>query len=572
MARTVKLGDHLVPEILAHLSKFGAIPNEGVLGGQCVCSAILDLYGDGGGVYNDIDIFREASTEQATFFRSTEHKEDLAVELGIPLLVLDEYGTMGQFAESGMQMLGNTREGMVNYIWCATTGGKPLTAALAVSVFDINAVEVAIDLATNTMVWSRGFEHFLKTRQLELTSVNTPLRTLLRYLKKKAELKAYGDDELAVQLAHFWICHYTDDVEYDAPPRRDSEPEMVEDLSKTPVLSIKYVELAAKYLGSFTSYFALDDAGQVRLRDGNPSYARMEEVLSELQQYSEEDLEGFVRWFPMRSYADTLEQGAGEASRLRRYSRYHERVVEQFSLSWDDQMDWFKMSATFMGAPYLRSARSARHIREISRFVHAHHDVIPVLIGLTLQEQYEAVSWIKKRIKTDGMWLAGVVATEGLPVDLRLQIHREAFLRRMESKRPAEKLCEALFEPWTDGVWSISELTHRTELEHEGAVMRHCVGGYAGSVHSGTYRVLSLKHADKAMWSTLSLHQSYISSAKELRVQQHYGARNRPVHLEALAVMKAYLEREAARLALTVPQDRNKGQWHPLPMFEDVQF
>lgn len=74
------------------------------------------------------------------------------------------------------------------------------------------------------------------------------------------------------------------------------------------------------------------------------------------------------------------------------------------------------------------------------------------------------------------------------------------------------------------------------------------------------------------MWSTLSLHQSYISSAKELRVQQHYGARNRPVHLEALAVMKAYLEREAARLALTVPQDRNKGQWHPLPMFEDVQF
>ena len=74
MKKSILLHPGMGESIVAHLSQFGNLPKTGILAGQAVDSAITDLFGNGGGVYNDLDIFciEESPLQNRNVLRANE--------------------------------------------------------------------------------------------------------------------------------------------------------------------------------------------------------------------------------------------------------------------------------------------------------------------------------------------------------------------------------------------------------------------------------------------------------------------------------------------------------------------
>lgn len=91
---------------------------------------------------------------------------------------------------------------------------------------------------------------------------------------------------------------------------------------------------------------------------------------------------------------------------------------------------------------------------------------------------------------------------------------------------------------------TITPLTTSAQLEHEGAVMNHCVGGYDGAVMRGVSRIYHLE--GKGTTSTIELRHDH----DQWYVSQHHGPKNRPTtdeHKRAgRALARAYNEAHAA--------------------------
>ena len=121
----VELGHHWVEPILAKLGEMATLPANGILAGQSVASALMDLCGMGGGVYNDIDIFLVADEQTTAHLQSEEHLTAEALRLGIPAAVLDEYsGILIPCDNRHFEILGATQDGVLNYVWCASKSEK----------------------------------------------------------------------------------------------------------------------------------------------------------------------------------------------------------------------------------------------------------------------------------------------------------------------------------------------------------------------------------------------------------------------------------------------------------------
>lgn len=174
--------------ILAHLGKLDGLPRYGVVAGQAVASAIDDLWGRGGGVYNDIDVF--VPVEPGSM-RST--KAAAAPSRFTPTYAENQsYGEMQRFLlQVGTYELETTaRRGLVNRIYISFSGElrKNDHGKRVISSFDLNCTRVAVDLRSKRLVWDRHYEQFLKTRELRIVTAHTPVHTFLRLLNKRRQL------------------------------------------------------------------------------------------------------------------------------------------------------------------------------------------------------------------------------------------------------------------------------------------------------------------------------------------------------------------------------------------------
>ena len=173
------------------LERHARLPARGVAAGQSVASALFELYGLPGvrGPYNDVDVFvvdhgrcealrREQRTEGriAPAGPQEQHFGFEAQPRGLsPTAVAqagaDYFDAMTHAAP--YRLVGARRSGRLNTIGIATTlelAGHPLDV---VSAFDLNGVQVALDLSTNQLWWNEAFEHFVQTAALVATPCAT---------------------------------------------------------------------------------------------------------------------------------------------------------------------------------------------------------------------------------------------------------------------------------------------------------------------------------------------------------------------------------------------------------------
>ncbi len=537
MTRTIDLGHHCVPGVLARLGALAPLPSAGILAGQAVASALMEELGMGPGVYNDIDIFLAADAAKEAELESQAHQAAEAMRLGLPVAALDDYRALQMGEHSDLQILGATEEGSLNLVWCKRQPGKLLNSSTVLYSFDLNAVEVAIDLQSRQLSWTRSFEYFLKTKELQVTSLMTPARTLLRYFKKRDELQAYGKDDFVVDLLASWLEYWS----------------MTDPLP----LSAKFQRLAERYAPRFSGAFQLDPGGQaLRVAEDWVYPDGMEDALAQASGESN-DSDSMTRLVPQMLYGQALTRSTQAKSEL-------EEALAEFELAGEDAMDCsggyvnvVQMSLDLLGHEYLADHKTSRHFKLVRKTVEDHPNMAGALFGLTLDEQYQCIVDLRRRAKREGGHIFGLVESAALPVDMWNQSHRDAFFERIEREEATAVLCEPLFATYDADGWLVKELTTARALRVEGGQMGHCVGGYSSAVATERSRILSIRRgSDATRWSTVELNVDRKGDAT-VSVRQHYGKRNQDPHSENKALLKEYLALECTRLGMSLKERRN---------------
>jgi hypothetical protein len=532
MSKKLVLGNHLVPSIIAHLSKMTQLPPDGLLAGQSLCSAILDLYCGGGGVYNDIDVFRPASAEKLQELASDERKQADALALGIPVAQLDGYGQMNLESSDGIFMAGSEAEGLLNTIWCNVENDE-LTPGRLVYSFDLNAVEVALDLQHKELTWSKAFEEFLESRQLEITSLVTPERTLLRYLKKRHELGFFGQDELVLDMVATWMCNS-------------------ETPAKAPVLTTKAFDLARQFKEQLKERFRITDGRLTVLFDWLPPEHLKESLDSRLN--DSVAAVGVTRMTPSMWYAQS--RAAAKSTET-----YAAEMVEYFDEATDccgGVANVMHLAAAMQCGDYVRGQRSDTHRDTVLRVLDTHQGLNSALMGLTLDEQYRCVLDLAKRAKSQaGQLVYGLAETMATPVDMWNAHHREQFFRQMERETPGPTACEPYFSTFEEDGWQIRELCSRSALRAEGTRMNHCVGGYYSQVKNGYSRILAIRNVHNGKFASTAELTGKFGTGGHVSIAQHRTYKNGAPAAESKDALSRFLAAQSEKLGFTLGKKKS---------------
>lgn len=188
MSLSTPLHPGMGPAILDRLARMDELPKFGTVAGQAVASAIDDIWGKGGGVYNDIDVFVPVDSSKITTDKAAE-----APWRFTPLYAESAaYGEMQKYLlqVGTYRLVKTTRRGMVNSVLIDFSGELRCAdhSKRVISSFDLNCTRVAVDLRTKRLVWDRHFEQFLRNRELRIVTAHTPVHTFLRLLSKRRQL------------------------------------------------------------------------------------------------------------------------------------------------------------------------------------------------------------------------------------------------------------------------------------------------------------------------------------------------------------------------------------------------
>jgi len=192
---------NIVSKILTELSKVSLIPDKGFLAGGAVANTLLSMkYGNAYPI-NDLDIFIE--TEEVNDPFEPEFKSRTPTR-SQELIILSGYyeGELSYDHGSNYRILEVDRDELLNWITISRVSDRDniRNYSYILNGFDFNCCQVGIDLKTNELYYTEDFEHFLNTRQLDVTAIYTPAHTAIRLFKKKKELDCYCDVEKCMEL------------------------------------------------------------------------------------------------------------------------------------------------------------------------------------------------------------------------------------------------------------------------------------------------------------------------------------------------------------------------------------
>lgn len=174
------------------------IPNKGFLAGGAVANLLMRfVWEDESYPINDLDVFVERDREEFDFKSTPLRTNSLIVE-GDGYMVTKLSYDHG----SNYQILDVERDGLLNTIKISRVSNQNNKGdyQYILNGFDFNCCQVGIDLSTNKIFYTEGFENFLNYRQLEVTAVYTPAHTAIRLFKKLDELKCYCNIDECMEL------------------------------------------------------------------------------------------------------------------------------------------------------------------------------------------------------------------------------------------------------------------------------------------------------------------------------------------------------------------------------------
>lgn len=515
MSKTITLHRTMGAEILNHLRQFGDLPDTGILAGQAVDSAITDLYGHGGGVYNDLDIFRNVPSGRRRDYR--EFATETAGRATIGVQQPSDYSGM-ELAFKLVQsyaIKSVSRKGMLNFVNCsmdAEAHTRQLTSRHVLNGFDLNCTRVGIDLSTGELHWDRHYEDFLRSRQLRIVMMHTPWHTFLRMAKKSQELpNVYVDLDAAAE-----ACVAV------------ANSLVISDLKGSHNVSLLFGERqkaqAEAMRSIWTPYFNLESR---ELHQVNSAYWQEESKLSDAAKETEhkivllhelkprgelnpalqkrcDRLGPTVLFFAQRTIDDARRAKPGTA-----YDKLDALTKRRQDVAIKPEADFVLACARMFDTAYVQGQALPEVGDKVAAWLAKHGGFMRPFIGMTLAQQHQTMLDVTALSREfgdlhyngDSQAGLGVLESEAHAEDL---LSKERMLAILEADYvvngvpfevtplPLPKVLPARFKGFV-----VRELLNGNSLRREGKDMHHCVGGYSTRVRENMARIVSIKYKDE---------------------------------------------------------------------------
>lgn len=502
--KEISLNAHMGEAVLNRLRDFTALPEEGLVAGQAVASAVSELFGDGSAVaYNDIDVFRSSTIaeRQARAERVPSPEGENRVQRAIrtcefsTVQLEESYGESVCSAQKQYQVHRTARNGLLNDVVCSFFTSDTVGV---LQTFDMNCVQVGVDLESKKLIWTRDFEQFNITKQLEIVRLHTPFHSLIRYFRKKAQLAGvYGNDERMIELV---ACAYQ-------IARRD-------------------------HGGNDNELKEYDD---VRWRFGEAYQTKLAEVSGLIEPHFELRPE-IINDYQVMHLSPRFEAGA-DLTTGRVWSLVHQlpqlskALREKHARGTQSRLDYlatrsnkYRVTAamwSFYGDDFVKGNVTPTQMAQIDSVV-AEHSIAWHLTAKTLGEQLAKFHLIRDEVARRGKWVYGALETT------RPQEWSKESLGKYLDEREVyltKELSKPVFEGLKVMGYEVVELTSGMALIQEGEQLHHCVGGYAEAVDGGLSRIVSFrpKGSEAGRWFTVE----YWNNGSAWRTLQVRGLQNR---------------------------------------------
>lgn len=531
-------------DVIRHLRQFGELPEAGILAGQAVDSALTDLFGAGGGVYNDLDIFRnvpggprQGSEGWATRMAGRgevymrEQSEYAGMEAALELKPLYAIKSV-------------SRKGMLNFVNCSmhdkAQGSGRLTGARVLGGFDLNCTRVGVDLATGELVWDRHYEEFQRSRQLRIVMMHTPWHTFLRLAKKSEELPNVYVDFAAAAEACVAV----------------AQSSAIRSLKASHNVSFLFgermQERAEAARSIWTPYFNLDKTtlrqhgrhwaeDTPHMAEASPECKTVDlwglsprgELDSALQRRCDRLGDG-VLFFAQKVVDESRRAKPGNAS-----AKLAAVVASRTAASKNPAGDLVLFCADAFGTDYVQGQALPDIANKVGSWTSKHPGFQKHLVVMTLAEQYrlmQSISTVAREFgnqffEGDSEHALGVLELRATRADLDDPEKMRELLRadHAANSTPFEVVPLPLPAAWPKQFegFRVTELLTGRALQREGRQMHHCVGGYSSSIRSNQSRILSIKYLDERTTpncSTVELRGQFQASAtrdRTIRISQN---------------------------------------------------
>lgn len=521
MKSKVVLNEGMGVAVLNRLREFTNLPDTGFVAGQAVASAVSELFGDGAAVaYNDVDVFRENTTQDCIALAARRESDSKEPRAAAALKTCtfttletckDDYGELVDSSITAYQVRASKRVGMLNEVLCRflTTDSTRF-----LSTFDMNCVQVGVDLETQQLCWTAKFAEFLRTRQMEIVSLHTPWHSLIRYFKKCAELDGvYGNDERMVELvaAAYRLEKQREKLRYD--------PE-----TKLRLASQRW---------QFGALFAekLDKVSSQVL----PHFEVRSELVNNYEVFE------LVPRFDVD--ADLLKLTPASIHVLPAMSRALREMhtpARKACLHYFAKAKWEESATTRMwsvkGFDFVQGNITAAQLAEMDKAL-GQHKVRAHVDAPTLAGTWQKYLLLRNEVRKRGNWVYGVLE------NIAARDWTADSLASVLDEREQDLSKRLVAAPWADFElkgWRCTDLSTGLQLLEEGEALHHCVGGYARTVADGRSRIISIRKGGHARsWLTLQL-QRASPTRRAWSVVQLRGVLNREATEEEMAVARAY--------------------------------
>lgn len=501
MKQPIKLRPEMGEQVLQRLAAFAELPQSGngpgamadlgIVAGQAVASAVSEIFGNKTAVvYNDVDVFRkiQQSEKKGTKGRILDTKTAYSVDLDL------EYGAMSVKKNYHYQVARTRREGLLNEVLCFGNDSEFLTGERElrkfVASFDLNCVQVGVDLTSRQLVWTPAFERFMRTQQLFVEAIHTPVHTAIRWFRKKLELEGvYGNDDYTMQLLAAAMVKVAEDGRSQGRPAKLRGQ----------------LSFSAPYLAKFKEVETLM-APWVTLK---------------AQEHCEIDLYTLEPRFTPPEYL-TSEQHPIEL--LTTVARAHQgywqkHICEQIKRVAQAPNTVEHQHLVALGTDEFQDTLSTRKLAQLNN-VFDQHKIAGYCVRYSLSRTMEFTQMLAALAATHGAVVYGLLE-QGAPDNWQQYAATPMsevkawlngyFVEKIEAMRSAPTVAKIAPEVSLPSGFRLKELTGALELADEGVRMHHCVQGYFESVARGSCRILSLRKHKAAESLTLEARKGWVS-------------------------------------------------------------
>jgi len=478
-------------QIVEKLRGFGDLPDEGIVAGQAVSSAIFDLFSpdsEGMVVYNDVDIFRVADAKDIDI--AEEKLRTLDTVKYHNFLVKNEYLSLKLYPESHYKIVNSHRQGLINTIAFTdlVTYSNISTSRAIIQGFDLNITQVGVDLATKELTWTPEFERFFYTRQLEISNLQTPNHTAMRWFKKREELPGvFGDDDFAMEM----VSAISSSRMQNSTRKFDEKEHLRWRFGEKN--SVLYHRFASK----MQPYFDL-------VKESNEIY------FLECTQETEKSLVDMAKKYHSKYFAWAFNQS--RRSRKTAKKKLFNHIIQPGMLGGGSGGIPLPLASLIQqGDKYLAGNVSPVQVQRINTMAKGYRSIFRLMFHLSVTEQLSEIeNWLALE-RQYGRWIFGFVDVHGfINSGMYYEAYAEYWVDKIEHyyavvNNPFDKLVDhPRFEVELDG-YHCRELIVPRDLFDEGNELHHCVGGYANAVREGLSRIISVRHTDKKRWSTIEI-------------------------------------------------------------------